>query len=152
MALNSDVICQRLQLLESYVRQLQGYRQRTLEEVQSDIGLAWAVEHGLQLAIQCVIDVCHYLVAGLALGVPATSQEAIELLRDAAVFPPTFAQTLVQMVRFRNVLVHLYAQVDVKRVYDNLQNHLDDFGQCTQYVVRFLARSQSSTGDGSTGI
>ena len=56
------------------------------------------------------------------------------------------------MVRFRNVLVHLYAQVDVRRVYDNLQNHLDDFGQCAHYVVRFLAQSQSSTGDGSTGV
>ena len=152
MALNSNVICQRLHLLESYVRQLQGYRQRTLEEVRGDVGLAWAIEHGLQLSIQCVIDVCHYLVAGLALGAPATSQEAIELLRDADVFPPAFAQTLVQMVRFRNVLVHLYAQVDVRRVYDNLHNHLDDFGQCAQHVLRFLAQSQSSTGDGSTGV
>jgi uncharacterized protein YutE (UPF0331/DUF86 family) len=152
MALNSNVICQRLQLLESYVRQLQGYRQRTLEEVRGDVGLAWAIEHGLRLSIQCVIDVCHYLVAGLALGTPATSQEAIELLRDAEVFPPAFAQTLVQMVRFRNVLVHLYTQVDVKRVYDNLHKHLDDFGQCAQHVLRFLTQSQSSTGDGTTGV
>src|SRR5207248_7623970 len=68
--------------------------------------LTWAIEHGLQLSIQCVIDVCHYLVADLALGVPATSQEAIELLRDAGVFPATFADMLVQMARFRNLLVH----------------------------------------------
>ena len=152
MALNSTVIGQRLHLLESYVRHLQGYRQRTLAEVCGDVGLAWAIEHGLQLSIQCVIDVCHYLVAGLALGAPATSQEAIELLRDAEVFPPAFAHTLVQMVRFRNVLVHLYTQVDVRRVYEHLHHHLDDFGQCAQYVVRFLAQSQSSTGDGSTGV
>lgn len=152
MALNRNVICQRLQLLESYIRQLQGYRQRTLEDVSSEVGLAWAIEHGLQLSIQCVIDICHYLVAGLALGAPATSQEAIVLLRDASVFPPDCAQTLVQMVRFRNVLVHLYAQVDVGRVYDNLQNHLDDFGQFAQHVVRFLAQAQRSPEDSATGV
>lgn len=116
MALNTNAIRQRLHLLEGYVQQLQGYRQRTLADVRGDVGLAWAIEHGLQLAIQCVIDVCHYLVAGLALGTPATSQDAIALLRDTGVFPAAFAHTLVHMARFRNILVHLYAQVDVGRV------------------------------------
>lgn len=56
------------------------------------------------------------------------------------------------MVRFRNVLVHLYVQVDVGRVYDNLQNRLDDFGQFAQHVVRFLAQAQSSPEDSATGV
>ena len=140
MALSDEVIRQRLQLLESYVQPLQGYRARTREEVRSDISLTWAIEHGLQLSIQCVLDVCHYLVADLALGVPATSQEAIALLRDARVFPAVFADTLVQMARFRNLLVYVYAQVDIERVYDHLQNHLDDFGQFAQHVLQFLAQ------------
>jgi uncharacterized protein YutE (UPF0331/DUF86 family) len=57
MALNDEVIRQRLQLLESYVQHLQGYRARTCEEVRSDINLTWAIEHELQLSMQCVIDV-----------------------------------------------------------------------------------------------
>ena len=122
------------------MQHLQGYRARTRDEVRSDMSLTWAIEHGLQLSIQCVIDVCHYLVADLALGVPATSQEAIELLRDAGVFPATFADTLVQMARFRNLLVYVYTQVDIERVYDHLQNHLDDFGQFAQHVLQFLAQ------------
>ena len=140
MALSDEVIRQRLQLLESYVQHLQGYRARTRDEVRSDISLTWAIEHGLQLSIQCVIDVCHYLVADLALGVPATSQEAIEPLRDAGVFPSTFADTLVQMARFRHLLIHVYAHIDIDRVYDHLQNHLNDFGQFAQYVLQFLAQ------------
>jgi len=145
MALNDDTIRQRLQLLEGYVQQLQGYRRRTLSEVRGDVGLGWAIEHGLQLSIQCVIDVCHYLVAGLALGAPATSQDAIELLRDAGVFPADFAQTLVQMVRFRNILVHVYAQVDVEAVYNNLQTGLDDFARFAQYVWDFLAQQRPTS-------
>ncbi len=142
MALNNDTILERLQLLEGYVQQLQGYRQRTLSEVRGDVGLGWAIEHGLQLSIQCVIDVCHYLVAGLALGAPATSQDAIELLRDAGAFPGDFAQSLVQMVRFRNILVHVYAQVDVGTVYNNLQTGFEDFARFAQYVLDFLAQQQ----------
>ena len=58
----------KLQLLESYVQHLRGYQARTREEVRSDLSLTWAIEHGLQLSIQCVIDVCHYPVADLGLG------------------------------------------------------------------------------------
>ena len=101
---------------------------------------ALAVGRTSKLSIQCVIDVCHYLVADLVLGVPATSQEAIELLRDAGVFPAAFAHTLVQMARFRNLLVHVYAQVDIERVYEHLQSHLDDFGQFAQQVLQCLAQ------------
>jgi len=140
MALSDEVIRQRLQLLESYVQHLQGYRTRGRDEVRSDMSLTWAIERGLQLSIQCVLDVCHYLVADLALGVPATSQEAIALPRDAGIFPAMFADTLVQMARFRNLLVHVYAQTDIERVYDHLQNHLDDFGQFAQHVLQFLAQ------------
>jgi uncharacterized protein YutE (UPF0331/DUF86 family) len=142
MALSDEVIRQRLQLLESYVQHLQDYRARTREAVRSDMSLTWAVEHGLQLSIQCVLDVCHYLVADLALGVPPTTQEAIALLRDVGVFPATFADTLVQMARFRNLLVHVYAQIDIDRVYDHLQNHLDDFGQFAHHVQQFLAQDE----------
>jgi uncharacterized protein YutE (UPF0331/DUF86 family) len=152
MTPNNEMIHQRLHLLESYVRQLHSYRQRALAEVLDDIGLAWAIEHGLQLSIQCIIDVCHYLVAILALGTPATSQEAIELLRDAGIFPAAFAHTLVQMVRFRNILVHVYAQVDVRRVYEHLQNHLDDFGQFAQHILHFLAQQTDAQGNVATGI
>jgi uncharacterized protein YutE (UPF0331/DUF86 family) len=142
MVVSNDVVRQRLQLLESYVRQLESYRRRSLEDVRSDIGLAWAVEHGLQLSIQCVIDVCLYLVAGLALGVPATAQEAVELLRDAGFFPHDFASRLIQMSRFRNILVHVYQQVDIDRVYSHLQTGLDDFGQFARLVVDFLDRQK----------
>ena len=37
MALSDEVIRQRLQLLESYVQHLQGYRARTHDEVRSDM-------------------------------------------------------------------------------------------------------------------
>jgi hypothetical protein len=95
MAPNNETIRQRLHLLESYVRQLYRYRQRTLAEVLDDTGLV--------------------------------------------------------MARFRNILVHVYAQVDVRRVYENLQNHLDDFGQFAQYVWRFLAQQTDAQGDVTTG-
>ena len=88
MALSYEVIRQRLQLLGSYVQHLQGYRARTRDAVRSDISLTWAIEHGLQLSIQCVLDVCHYLVANSALGVPATPRKLLNSCVTLGSFQP----------------------------------------------------------------
>jgi uncharacterized protein YutE (UPF0331/DUF86 family) len=41
-----------------------------------------------------------------------------------------------------SLLVHVYAQAGIERVYDHLQSHLDDFGQFAQHVLQFLAQDR----------
>jgi uncharacterized protein YutE (UPF0331/DUF86 family) len=42
------------------------------------------------------------------------------------------------MAKFRNVLVHLYLEVDLQRVYRYLQENLDDFETFARYVSEWL--------------
>jgi len=42
------------------------------------------------------------------------------------------------MAKFRNVLVHLYLEVDRQRVYQYLQENLDDFETFARYVGEWL--------------
>ena len=58
--------------------------------------------------------------------------------------PGKLAQKMVGMAKFRNVLVHLYMEVDHNRLYDYLQNDLDDFVQFAQYVSEYLAQQAKS--------
>lgn len=141
MTITNGIVQRYLELLSEYVARLRSHRERTADELQADLDLAWAIEHGLQLSIQCVIDICQYLVAELGLPAPESSPQAIELLRDAGVFPPDFATTLVQMVRFRNILVHAYTHVDVGRVHANLAK-LDDFERFAQCILKFFEDQQ----------
>jgi uncharacterized protein YutE (UPF0331/DUF86 family) len=55
------------------------------------------------------------------------------------VFPSDFAATLVGMVRFRNILVHVYARVDAAKVHASLQDSLGDFTLFAGLVTDFLS-------------
>jgi uncharacterized protein YutE (UPF0331/DUF86 family) len=149
VALSDTTIRHKLQLLEGYVRNLRELRVRIAEALGADVALAWAVQHGLQLSIQCVIDVCQLLAAGLALGPPSSAMEAMELLGEAGAFDTASVQRLKQMARFRNVLVHAYAQVDLKLVHENMVKHLDDFGAFAAQVATFLSKLSGSSGASS---
>jgi uncharacterized protein YutE (UPF0331/DUF86 family) len=54
--------------------------------------------------------------------------------------PPTLPGHSCRWRVFRNILVHVYAQVNIERVYECLQSGLDDFARFTRYVIGFLAR------------
>lgn len=44
------------------------------------------------------------------------------------------------MAKFCNVLVHLYLEIEVQRLYQYIQHDLDDFDQFAQYVGDSLSR------------
>ncbi|WP_235551420.1 DUF86 domain-containing protein [Neomoorella thermoacetica] len=45
------------------------------------------------------------------------------------------------MAGFRNILVHEYGKIDLKKVADIMNNHLNDFRQYARYIVQYLGWS-----------
>lgn len=118
---------ERLLRLDVNVRELARFRQMySLENVRRDPHLEWALRYGLLEAIQIVIDLSCHIVSARNLGVPATYAECVELLSRAGILSGDVAKTVAGMVGLRNILVHEYISVELKRVYD-LLDRLDDF-------------------------
>lgn len=51
------------------------------------------------------------------------------------------------MAKVRNVLVHLYLEIEVERLYQYIQQILDDFDQFAQYVGDSLSRQSEPKSD-----
>jgi uncharacterized protein YutE (UPF0331/DUF86 family) len=101
----------------------------------------------LQVAIEAIIDICSHAVSRLRLQVPGNGIQLVQALADAGWLPAEHASTYAQMIRFRNLVVHLYAQVDEHYVYDILLHHLSDFQLFVADAWRMVQRAQGSGGD-----
>ncbi|MDD5434603.1 MAG: DUF86 domain-containing protein [Nitrospira sp.] len=44
------------------------------------------------------------------------------------------------MAGFRNILIHEYASVDISKVYDVLQNRLNDFKKYAGFIDNYLSK------------
>ncbi len=126
-----------LQLL----REIQRYRRA--EFVQNPY-LFNTAEHQFQVAIQAALDIGGHILAELGVDVPADYADVFVRLGEVGVLPSAFAAKLVSMAKFRNVLVHLYLDVDLDKVYTYLQKNLDDLEEFARHVVRFIERQASS--------
>lgn len=138
--MDTRVIATRLQKLAGYVRHLRDLQQAPLDEYLADENLQAIVERRLQVAIQVCMDIASYLIAQLGLQSPDEPQNIFAVLGREGILSPALASRMVGMVRFRNILVHDYLDIDSEIVYTLLANRIGDLEQFAQEITaKFLS-------------
>ena len=135
-----ELIIKKLQELNRYLKELEASKNISFDEFRSSIGKQWMVCHGIQLSIQSLIDVGNHILAALGENQIEDYSDIIDKLGERNILPPEFAQSIRGMVGLRNILVHEYARLNIKTIYDILQNQLEDFHKFTQHINQFLNR------------
>lgn len=124
--------------IQEMLNRLSVQRGKSFEEFESDVISVDASLRQLQTMLEAVSDIATHVVAGANLGTPTDRPHALELLTRNGILPPELGGRLIQAVRMRNLLVHFYPGVDLRKVYDVIQNDLPDIGAFCGDIVRYL--------------
>ena len=119
-----ELVAKKLAFIETCVRELQTMARP--DRISDDLREERFVEHTLQLAIQAALDVASHVVSEERLGEPETNRDVFRLLGRSGMVRAELAQRLERMAGFRNVVVHLYQEVDLGILKDVVENRLDD--------------------------
>lgn len=129
-----------MRVIANNVNALRELGEAPLEEFVSTFFLHAAAERGFQVAIQSALDIGAILLSEAGTDMPAEYRDIFPKLAEIGVVPESLASRLVAMAKFRNVLVHLYLEIEAERLYQYIQHNLDDFDQFAQYVGDYLSR------------
>jgi uncharacterized protein YutE (UPF0331/DUF86 family) len=120
------------------VRQLRELAAATEAEFLADYRNPASAKYLLIVATESAIDICNHLVARCGGGAPDSYVNCFVRLADLGAIDGHLAGRLGRMARFRNLLVHLYWQVDDRRVYQIIREDLGDLevyrAQVTHWV------------------
>jgi uncharacterized protein YutE (UPF0331/DUF86 family) len=93
----------------------------------------------LIVAIEGAIDICNHIVARRGGRAPCDYADGFAILAELRLFPLEFTERLKKMARFRNLLVHLYWQVDNRRVYHFLKEDLQDVKDYLKGIEKLIS-------------
>lgn len=85
--------------------------------------------------LEACLDAAHHVCASEGFGPVETNADAVRLLGKHGLVPVDVAAAVAQAVGLRNLLVHGYAQVDDRRVVDQLR----ELGDVDAYVTSLAA-------------
>jgi uncharacterized protein YutE (UPF0331/DUF86 family) len=133
-----EVIRKRLNKLDEYLSILHSLRKYSFSEFVEEPEHYGSAERFLQLAIESITDLGNHVVADLGLGVVNWYSDIPNILADNDYIDKRLKEEWIQIIGFRNVLVHDYLDIDRKIVYEVLQHRLDDLEKLRRVFAQFL--------------
>lgn len=138
--LDKEQIILRLQRLKEYQKILKLLQKFSLREIEHDPFKQGALLHYLQLSAEVCIDVGQILIAAENFEIPEESSQIFVILGKEGILSRKFAQEFSSIARFRNLLVHEYVRIDMKKVYFYLQHELRQFDIFAQSTGKYLKK------------
>jgi len=136
MEVDKDRIVFLIGEIEKAVSILKDYREEEIEALISDLRALGSVKYYLILAIEACVDICNHIIAKEHLDVPESYSECFKILGDRNIISKELSEKLINMAKFRNLLVHLYWKVDDEKIYEILQSELGDFDEFIKQIAR----------------
>jgi uncharacterized protein YutE (UPF0331/DUF86 family) len=144
-------IKEHLKHLNKYYLLLVDIKEKNYTDFEKDAILQGSSERFLQLAIESCLNIGNRLISleqfNKPTDTPETYADIFLQLKNLGVIDGSFCDRLVKMAKFRNRLVHLYWEVDKKKVYEIIRDNLEDFKLFEKSIVKFL-KVNKAIGDG----
>ena len=128
--------------LEKYLEELESIRNLSKQEFLSDNRNIFSLRYLFQVSIETCINIANHIISRFGLGIPKEYADVFRILGEKEIIPDDLESKLVQMVRFRNRLVHVYWDIDDEIIFDYLQSHLDDFRQYEKDIKTYLSHKE----------
>ncbi len=96
--------------------------------------------HAMLVSVSAAIDVSSYLISQKGLERPATYREIFDILARAGLIAEELAAELSDLAGLRNVLVHVYWDLNLEEIYGILQRDLKTLRSFENEIKDLLRR------------
>jgi len=128
----------RLSALEGYLTELRSFRGVSREQFIREPALHHLAERYLHLACEAVLDIAQHIIADRGYPQASSYRNTIEVLEEERLIDEDLSERLQRWMGFRNILVHLYLEIDHGRVHDAIREDLGDLEAFKGIMARFL--------------
>jgi uncharacterized protein YutE (UPF0331/DUF86 family) len=150
----NDIVIERLRLLRNEVQFLKQERDKvhSFKEYSDDIRLRRAMERSLQIAVEVCLDIGRRIIAQEGFRYPEDNADVFRVLYEEKVVSSKLLAALIDMAKFRNLVVHDYARIDDAKVYAILKKRLGDFDAFARAIVDYLEpHAEAGRSEGERG-
>jgi len=136
---NPDTINERLSEMRENILLLDELKSISQNKFCDDPKTFKLAERCFEVAIQCILDICHHIIVDNNWPRPRDNKDALQIISSNKIIPKKFAKKIEPMAGLRNILAHEYLKVDSRLIYNHLKK-LQDFRDFQKYIVKYLKK------------
>ncbi len=135
-----EKIVRKLSFMQKSVSYLKSVDSRS-NELETNYEMRSAAERNFQLVIESAIEIGEIIISEEGFERPKDYETVFLILGKEGIIPEDFAKEFAQAAGFRNVLVHMYEEVNIDILHMFLTERLEDFDEFARYVAQYLNRN-----------
>lgn len=140
MSPNKTIVKKKLALLERNISFLQAYAKMPKSVFVEDFTVSGAALHYMVESIEIIVDIGMHILSEDFNEQANSYIDAILQLGQKKIVPKKFADDNQTMARFRNRIIHVYGDVDLRLVYDFLKDSPKIFKKFAVYYLKYLEK------------
>lgn len=121
----NGVIDRKLRVIEERLENIKSWDIDSFSKLQNSSLLQNAIERALQVAIESMIDVSERILSLENIPPQSTATDNIKKLQELGILKSS--EEYLNMVKFRNFIVHRYEKIDLEIIYEILKKRLHLF-------------------------
>lgn len=141
MVIKRNTLLERLKELDVVVAELRQHQATTLADLRADLSKRWILERGLIAAATLILDIAEHILSGHFGVYTNTYEESLAGLRQQQVISEPLYEAIKGLGGFRNVLVHLYQDIDPQQVLDSYHKALTVFPQFAAEILTWIEQN-----------
>ena len=127
----------RLNRLHKALERLRKYASMSLEELE-ERDLLPALEREVQVVVEALVNLGEHVIARMMWEAPRSYREVAVILREHGVLDSEQASKLAKLAGLRNVIVHMYAEVDYQLLHAYARSIIVDARRIASRILKFM--------------
>ncbi|OIO28124.1 MAG: antitoxin [Candidatus Hydrogenedentes bacterium CG07_land_8_20_14_0_80_42_17] len=133
-----DLIKKKLVQLREYKKQINEFKNITLNQYTNDWKTQRTIERTLQIMVESCLDIANHIISDSSFRLPNNSADTFRILSENKILPNKLMNELIRMVQFRNFIVHNYERIDGSIVTNILKKKLIVFDKFSLQIIKYL--------------
>ena len=136
--INREIIQSKSEEIVTYIVELEPHLELLTHEIIHDLKILRSVERLFQLVTDTAIGINSHLITELNLPVPNDFSNTFITLGENHILSMEFAQKIAKSVGLRNLIVHKYGKVDLKRMVDDIKADISDYTEYLKNIKTYI--------------
>ena len=134
----NDIVINKIQSIQRCVQRARDELKADPEKFETDFTRQDAAILNVLRACEQVIDLANHVIKSHKMGIPSTSGQSFDLLREQKVIDVELAGKLKIMTGFRNTIIHEYQRINLDMVKAVIASGLDDLISFGDRILAYL--------------
>lgn len=138
MELDKELIQFRTDVIEKNLKLIGEIAKEGHEKFKKSFRDEMAAKHALLESIEACLDIANHIIATKGFRRPVDYKDVFLVLKENKIINDKLSLKLQSMAKFRNILVHRYAEIESKRLFKIMTRDVRDIKEFIKTILKYI--------------